>query len=98
MFSSGHCCLYLFRVLFGTRGFPYSSLLFLSFVFVRGASALRTESLVKGLSSSTRAETRLQLTFAASFLFFILPQLFFSVGFIFRYRNAVCILRFMLEP
>ena len=89
--------MYLFTVLFGARGFPYSSLLFLSFVFVRGASALRTESLVEGLSSSTRAETRLQLTFAASFLF-ILPQLFFSAGFIFRYRSAVCLLRFMLEP
>ena len=62
--------MYLFRVLFGMRGFPYSSLLFLSFVFVRGASAFRTESLVEGLSSSTRAETLLQLTFAASFLFY----------------------------
>ena len=30
--SSGHCCVYLFRVLFGERGFPYGSLLFLSFV------------------------------------------------------------------
>ena len=30
--------MYLFRVLFGERGFPYGSLLFLSFVFVRGAS------------------------------------------------------------
>ena len=63
--SSGHCCAYLFRVLFGVRGFPYGSLLFLSFVFVRGASVLRTDSLVEGLSSSTR----LLLTFAASFLF-----------------------------
>ena len=67
--SSGHCCAYLFNVLFGVRGFPYDSLLFLSFVFVRGASVLRTDSLVEGLSSSTRAETRLWLTFAASFLF-----------------------------
>ena len=67
--SSGHCCVYLFRVFFGVRGFPYGSLLFLSFVFVRGASVLRTDSLVEGLSSSTRAETRLRLTFAASFLF-----------------------------
>ena len=28
----------LFRVLFGVHGSPYGSLLFLSFVFVRGAS------------------------------------------------------------
>ena len=67
--SSGHCCRYLFRVLFGKRGFPYGSLLFLSFVFVHGASALCPDSLVEGLSSSTRADTRLRLTFAASFLF-----------------------------
>ena len=69
MISSGHCCVYLFRVLFGARGFSYGSLLFLSFVFVRGASVLRTDSLVEGLSSSTRAKTRFRLTFAASFLF-----------------------------
>ena len=62
--------MYLFRVLFRTRDFLYGSLLFLSFVFVRGASALRTDSLVEGLASSTRAETRLRLTFAASFLFY----------------------------
>ena len=68
MISSGHCWVYLFRVLCGARGFPYGSL-FLSFVFVRGASVLRTDSLVEGLSSSTRAKTRLRLTFAASFLF-----------------------------
>ena len=60
--------MYPFRVLFGVRGFQYGSL-FLSFVFVRGASVLRTDLLVEGLSSSTRAETRLRLTFAASFLF-----------------------------
>ena len=39
----------------------------LSFSFV----VLRTDSLVEGLSSSTRAETRLRLTFAASFLFLL---------------------------
>ena len=61
--------MYLFRVLFGARVFPYGSLLFLSFVFVRGASVFQTDSLVEGLSSSTRAKTRLRLTFAASFLF-----------------------------
>ena len=43
--------------------------LFLSFVFVRGASVLRTDSLVEGLSSLTRAVTWLRLTFAVSFLF-----------------------------
>ena len=47
----------------------HTALFFSSFVFVRGASALRPDSLVEGLSSSTRAETRLRLTFAASFLF-----------------------------
>ena len=67
--SSGHCCVYFFRVFFGVRGFTYGSLLFLSFVFVRGASVLRTDSLVEGLSSLTRAETQLRLTFAVSFLF-----------------------------
>ena len=36
--SSGHCCVYFFRVFFGVRGFTCGSLLFLSFVFVRGAS------------------------------------------------------------
>ena len=61
--------MYFFRVFFGVRGFTYGSLLFLSFVFVRGVSVLRTDSLVEGLSSSTRAGTRLWLTFAVSFLF-----------------------------
>ena len=55
--------------MFGKRGFPNGSLLFLSLVFVHGASALRPDSWVEGLSSSTRADTRLRLTFAASFLF-----------------------------
>ena len=49
--SSGHCCLYFFWVFFGVRGFTCGSLLFLSFVFVRGASVLRADSLVEGLSS-----------------------------------------------
>ena len=60
--------MYLFRVFCGARGFPYGSL-FLPFVFVRGASVLRTDSLVEGLSSSTRAKTPLRLNFAASVLF-----------------------------
>ena len=79
------------------RGFTYGSLLFLSFVFVRGASVLRTDSLVEGLSSLTRAETRLRLTFAVSFFSF-LPRLFFSAALILQYRNAVCLMRFRLEP
>ena len=47
----------------------HTGLLFLSFVFVRGASVLRMDSLVEGLSSLTRAETRLRLTYAVGFLF-----------------------------
>ena len=39
MISSGHGCVYLFRVLFGARGFPRGSLFFLSFVFVRDATS-----------------------------------------------------------
>ena len=61
--------MYFFRVFFGVRGFTYGSLLFLSFVFIRGASVLCTDSLVEELSSLTLAETRLGLTFAVSFLF-----------------------------
>ena len=60
--------MYFFRVFLGVRGFTCGSLLFLSFVFVRGASVLRTDSLVEGLSSLTR----LRLTFAVSFLFLFL--------------------------
>ena len=96
--SSGHCCVYFFRVFFGVRGFTYGSLLFLSFVFVHGASVLRTDSWIEGLSSLTREETRLRLTFTVSFLFFFLPQLFFSAALILWYRNAVCLMRFRLEP
>ena len=47
----------------------HEALFFSSFIFVRGASVLRTDSLVEGLSSLTHAETRLRLTFAVSFLF-----------------------------
>ena len=64
--------MYFFMVFFGVRGFTCSSLLFLSFVFVGGALVLRTDSLVEGLSSLTRAETRLRLTFAVSFIFLFL--------------------------
>ena len=76
--SSGHCCVYFFRVFFGVRGFTCGSLIFLSFVFVRGASVLRTDLLVEGLSSLTRAEARLRLTFAVSILFLFLFYLSFS--------------------
>ena len=67
MLSSGHCCSYLFRICLECVAFQ-TALLFLSLVFVRGASALRPDSWEEGLSSSTRADTRLRLTFAASFL------------------------------
>ena len=77
--SSGHCCVYFFTVFFGVRGFTCDSLLFLSFVFVRGASVLRTDLLVEGLSSLTRAVTRLRLTFAVIFFFFF----FFTSAFLF---------------
>ena len=92
--------MYFFRVFFGVRGFTCGSLLFLSFIFVRGASVLRTDSLVEGLSSLTHAETLLRLTFAVSFLFLFsfLPRLFFSAALTLRYRNAVCLMRFRLEP
>ena len=53
--------MYFFRGFFGVRGFTCGSLLFLAFGFVRGASVLRTDSLVEGLSSLTRAVTRLRL-------------------------------------
>ena len=69
--------MYFFRVFFGVCGFTCGSLLFLSFVLVRGASVLRTDSLVEGLSSLTRAETRLRLTFAVSFLFLFYPSFSF---------------------
>ena len=50
-----------FRGFFGVRGFTCGSLLFLTFGFVRGASVLHMDSLVEGLSSLTRAVTRLRL-------------------------------------
>ena len=65
MLLSGHCCGYLFCL--ACMAFQ-TALLFLSLVFVRGASALRPGSWEQGLSSSTRADTRLRLTFVASFL------------------------------
>ena len=76
--SSGHCCVYFFRGFFGVPVFTCGSLLFLSFVFVRGASVLLADSLVEGLSSLTHAETRLRLTFAVSFLSLFLFYLSFS--------------------
>ena len=72
--------MYFFRLFFGVRGFTYGSLLFLSFVFVCGASVLRTDSWL-------------------SFLFlFVLPSAFLFCCFALRYRNAVCLLIFRLEP
>ena len=47
------------------HGFPNGSSF--SLVFVRGASALRPDSWGEGLFSSTRADTQLWLTYAASF-------------------------------
>ena len=72
----------------------------LSFVFVRGASVLRTDSWVEGLSSLPRVVTRLRLLFTLSFLFLFLfySQVFFSAALTLQYRNAVCLLRFRLEP
>ena len=70
--------MYFFRGFFGVRGFTCGSLLFLSFVFVRGASVLRTDSLVEGLSSLTHSVTRLRLAFPMSFLFLFLFYLSFS--------------------
>ena len=67
MLSSGHCCGYLFRICLECVAFQ-TALLFLSLVFVRGASAFRPDSWEEGFSSSTRVDTRLRLTFAASFL------------------------------
>ena len=67
MLSLGHCCGYLFRVCLECTAFQ-TALLFLSLVFVHGASALRPDLWEEGLSSSTRADTRLRLTFVASFL------------------------------
>ena len=69
--------MYFFRVFFGVRGFTCGSLLFLPFVSVRGVSVLRTDSLVEGLSSLTRAVTRLRLTFAVSFLSLLYLSFFF---------------------
>ena len=70
--------MYFFTGFFGVRGFTCGSLLFLSFVFLRGASVLRTDSLVEGLSSLTRSVTRLRLAFAVCFLFLF----YFSFSFL----------------
>ena len=67
MLSSGHCCSYFFRVCLESVAFQ-TALLFLSLVFIRGASALRPDSWGEGFSFSTRADTRLRLTFAVRFL------------------------------
>ena len=98
--SSEHCCANSLG--FSLECVALHAALFSSssFIFVRGASVLRTDSLVEGLSSLTLAETRLRLSFAVSFLFLFsfLPPLFFSAALTLRYRNAVCLMRFRLEP
>ena len=67
--SSGHCCVDFFRVVFGVWGFTCGSLLFLSFVFVRGA----LHGFVGcGMVIFNSSVTRLRLTFAVSFLFLFL--------------------------
>ena len=53
MLSSVHCCGYFFRVCLECLAFQ-TALLFLSLVFVRGASALRPDSGGEDLFSSTR--------------------------------------------
>ena len=87
--SLGFC---LERVAFHAALF-FSSLSF-SFAMLRCFEWIR---FVEGLASSTRAKTRLWLTFAASFLFHS-SSAFLSAGLILRYRNAICLMRFMLEP
>ena len=93
--SSGHCCVYFFRVFFGVCGFTCGSLLFLSFVFVRGASHGFVGSgivLFNSCGNSASADV------CGEFSFSFLPQLFFSAALILQYRNAVCLMRFRLEP
>ena len=60
-------------------------LFFFSLVFVRGASALRPDSGGgEGLFSSTRADTRLWLTFATSFIPDIYAGTLFCLSLLFR--------------
>ena len=65
-----------------------------SFAMLRCFERIR---FVEGLFSSTRAKTRFRLTFAASFHFHSFSA-FLSAGLILQYRNAVCLMRFLLEP
>ena len=80
------------------RGFTCGSLLFLSFVFVRGASVLRTDSLVEGLSSFNSCGNSASADVCGEFSFSFVPQLFFSAALILWYCNAVYLIRFRLEP
>ena len=95
--SSGHCCIDFFRVVFGVRSFTCGSLLFLSFVFVRGASHRFVGC---GMVIFNSSVTLLRLTFAVSFLFLFLfyPQLVFSAALALRYRDAVLLNEIRLEP
>ena len=87
--SLGFC---LERVAFHVALF-FPSLSF-SFAMLRCFERIR---FVEGLFSSTSAKTLLRLTFAASFLFHS-SSAFISAGLILRYRYAICLMRFMLEP
>ena len=106
--SSGHCCVYLFRILLGARGFPCGSS-FSLFRFVRDASVLRTDSsFLRDCLVHLVRKLHFGCLFAASFLFLFcfvylfrtsLSSVFFfriflSACLILRYRNAVCLMRF----
>ena len=67
MLSSVHYCGYFFRVCLECLAFQ-TALLFLSLVFVRGASALRPDSGGGRIFLVNSSDTRLRLAFAASFI------------------------------
>ena len=105
--SSGHCCVYLFRILLGARGFPCGSLLFLCFVSFAILQCFERIRLFEGLSRSARVKTRLRLSFCGEFFFsasftylgllylrYFSSAVFLSACLILRYRNAVCLMRF----
>ena len=72
MLSSVYCCGYFFRVYLECLAFQtallFSLSLSLSLVFVRGASALRPNSGGGGFFLVNSSDTRLRLTFTASFI------------------------------
>ena len=70
MISSGHCCVYLFRILLGARGFPCGSLLFLSVSFrSRCFSASNRFVLLRDSLLQLVRKLGFGWLFAASFLF-----------------------------